>query len=526
MCESTGFAPGDGGQVVIGVLDPSTVDRRAVDACGFADPQVADVWERTLAVAGGDPPPMGLSAGERPSADVDVLAGAAGAAEYALASRMHAAHSAGCLPLPGPGEMLAARGWSPNAARRLARCGALASAHPDVARPWAAGLITAEHVDPIARTADRFSPEELSAILAELGPHWGSWSPRMIGALLSRADRLLHPPPDPQPEEAIEQEERHLSFSLTGGSVLIAGQLPRVEGEIVIAAIEALAERLRSTADHVPAGARRADALVQLVNDAHASDALPTRGGLPVSLNVTLEHTSAGDPVWTTGRGHQLTDAEARWACCDAAITPILVDTGDCSAHLSGGAGEPGGPGTGPVHQPPAATPHHHHPAKPGNVPGTPAAGPVGWSSPAETPTGTQTSPAARIAALASLMFQTRLPLAVGRTQRTATAAQRRALAIRDRGCVIPGCGIPAEACQTHHLIDWTKGGTTDLPGMVLLCWAHHRQVDLNMWTIQPQGASEPVAIPDPGAAPGTPWPANNGAPWIIRRTPRHVWRS
>ncbi len=525
MYESARFVPGDGGQVMMDVLDPTTVDQRAADARRYADPQVAEVWERTLAVAGGDPPPMGLAAGERPSADVDVLAGAAAAAEYALASRMHAAHSAGCLPLPGPGEMLAARGWSPNAARRLARCGALAAAHPDVARPWAAGLITAEHVDPVARTADRFTAEELSAILAELGPHWGSWSPRMIGALLSRADRLLHPPPDPEPEEAMEHEERHLSFSLTGGSVLIAGQLPRVEGETVIAAIEALAERLRSTADHVPAGARRADALVQLVNDAHASDTLPTRGGLPVSLNVTLEHTSTGDPVWTTGRGHHLTDAEARWACCDAAVTPILVDTGDCSTHLSRGAGEPGCPAAGPGHQPPAAT-AHHDPAEPGSVPGTSAEGPVGWSSSAEAPTGTQTSPAARIAALASLMFQTRLPLAVGRTQRTATSAQRRALAIRDRGCVIPGCGIPAEACQTHHLIDWARGGTTDLPEMVLLCWAHHRQVDLNMWTIQPRGASEPVAMPDPGAAPGTPWPANNGAPWIIRRTPRHVWRT
>ena len=66
-----------------------------------------------------------------------------------------------------------------------------------------------------------------------------------------------------------------------------------------MAAIDAFAEKLRSTAEHVPASARRADALVELVNAAHAAGALPTRGGLPVALTVTLDHTSCGDPIWT-----------------------------------------------------------------------------------------------------------------------------------------------------------------------------------------------------------------------------------
>ena len=68
-------------------------------------------------------------------------------------------------------------------------------------------------------------------------------------------------------------------------------------------------------------------------------------------------------------------------------------------------------------------------------------------------------SAAARITALATTLLGTRIPLAVGRTARTATPAQRRALAARDKGCIIPGCGIPAEACQTHHVTDWAAGG-------------------------------------------------------------------
>lgn len=42
-------------------------------------------------------------------------------------------------------------------------------------------------------------------------------------------------------------------------------------------------------------------------------------------------------------------------------------------------------------------------------------------------------------------------PLDVGRSQRTATPAQRKALRIRDRGCRFPGCDRPAEWTDVHH---------------------------------------------------------------------------
>ena len=256
--------------------------------------------------------------------------------------------------------------------------------------------------------------------------------------------------------------------------MLIGGELPRLEGELVIAAIDAFAERLRSEADHVPAGSRRADALVALVNNAYAADVLPSRGGLPVGLTVTLDHTALGDPLWSTSRGHLLTQGEARWAACDAAITPILV---------SG----PGGEAPSPISQ--------SHP-------------------PLAAPTS-----AARVAALAAAMFAAPAVLDVGRTQRTATASQRRALAARDRGCIIPGCGIPAEACQTHHITEWQAGGETSLGNLCLLCWAHHRQVDLRMWTITPNETPAPTVPARSG------WAGNNGSPFSITRTPRTRWR-
>ncbi len=180
-----------------------------------------------------------------------------------------------------------------------------------------------------------------------------------------------------------------------------------------------------------------------------------------------------GDRVWTTSRGHTLTAAEHRFTACDALVTPILIDSGHCPdtvAELLAAAA-------------PLAAAVPERTTDPTNQEaGDPAGGGTGPSAgSALTP-----SAAARIAELATTLLGTRIPLAVGRTARTATPAQRRALAARDRGCIIPGCGIPAEACQTHHVTDWAADGNTDLPNMALLCWAHHRQVDLGMWTIVP----------------------------------------
>jgi hypothetical protein len=67
--------------------------------------------------------------------------------------------------------------------------------------------------------------------------------------------------------------------------------------------------------------------------------------------------------------------------------------------------------------------------------------------------------------------------LDVGRSQRLFTAAQAKALWLRDRHCTFPGCEIPAHWTDAHHLKHWIDGGPTNLGNAALLCGRHHTVV-------------------------------------------------
>jgi hypothetical protein len=73
-----------------------------------------------------------------------------------------------------------------------------------------------------------------------------------------------------------------------------------------------------------------------------------------------------------------------------------------------------------------------------------------------------------------------------GKTRRLATRRQRRALAARDGGCVIPGCTVPPSRCQAHHVTPWVSEnylpGGTDLNNLALLCPFHHSTIHTSAW--------------------------------------------
>lgn len=76
------------------------------------------------------------------------------------------------------------------------------------------------------------------------------------------------------------------------------------------------------------------------------------------------------------------------------------------------------------------------------------------------------------------------LPLDVGQEQRTATAAMRRALELRDGHCVFTGCTAPASWCDVHHVQHWVHGGPTSCENGALLCERHHTAVHEGGFTI------------------------------------------
>ncbi len=69
------------------------------------------------------------------------------------------------------------------------------------------------------------------------------------------------------------------------------------------------------------------------------------------------------------------------------------------------------------------------------------------------------------------------MPLDHGRTVRLVPPRLRRAVEVRDGGCVFTGCGTPTHWCDVHHLVEWVNGGETSLANSALLCERHHTKV-------------------------------------------------
>ena len=274
---------------------------------------------------------------------------------------------------------------------------------------------------------------------------------------------------------------------------MIAADLPDVDGVAVMAALDAVAASLRVARDRSTKAQRRADALITVVNRSAAHGTVPaTAGRLPVAVTVTMsaseadrvvtdqprQHTTAdlptphrrrpdtdtdaglappaapGGGVAAVTGGVDVGDAAARFALCTGAVTGMVVADRDCR-----------GPDC-------SAGPHRRR-------------------------------------RLTEALVASGAPLAVGRSTRLATTGQRTALAVRDEEHPVPA--TPAE-CQTHHVKAWADGGTTDINNLVLLCWSHHRQVDLNRWTIHRNLDPTPGAplwiitpSPPPVAPPTTP---------------------
>jgi hypothetical protein len=258
--------------------------------------------------------------------------------------------------------------------------------------------------------------------------------------------------------------------------VAVDGLLEPEAGQTLLAALEPLAGP--ATADDSRNGGQRtADALTELARRALEGGRLPQAGGVRPQLLVTVDLDSllgpGGGLGGAVGWAGPLPPEACRRLACDATVTRVLVTRRPGNGHGDRGPHQELAGATRDLEGPAAA-----NSALAEDEDGVAAAGRAG-----------SVGVGARLRAAATLLPPTlggapSQPLDVGRATRVVQPAQRAALAVRDGGCVFPGCDRPLAWCDAHHLQHWLHGGPTDLANLALLCRAHHRQVHEGGWRL------------------------------------------
>ena len=195
--------------------------------------------------------------------------------------------------------------------------------------------------------------------------------------------------------------------------------------QTLLAALEPLA-RPATAEDTRSGGQRQADALTELARRSLEAGQLPQVGGVRPQLMVVVDldslqgHNGLGSLGGSTDLGALEPEACRRLAC-DGAATRVLATRQPTGHHEQ-------------------LCRHRDHDA-PGGDGGL----------------------AARLRTAAVLLPPVlggapSQPLDLGRTTRVVHPAQRTALAVRDGGCVFPGCDRPLAWCEAHHLVHWLDG--------------------------------------------------------------------
>jgi hypothetical protein len=129
----------------------------------------------------------------------------------------------------------------------------------------------------------------------------------------------------------------------------------------------------------------------------------------------------------------------------------------------------------------------------PGSPPGSPPGDGIAWLDGKPEPlTGAQLITALCDGSIAGVLFdETGQALDATKAERTFSLRQRKAMALRDGGCLIPGCTMPPAACEAHHDNPWgenERNRTTETRDGVLLCKFHHLNLHNNGGRIERRG--------------------------------------
>jgi hypothetical protein len=107
-----------------------------------------------------------------------------------------------------------------------------------------------------------------------------------------------------------------------------------------------------------------------------------------------------------------------------------------------------------------------------------------------------------RAGAVGAGLIGDRDPVDAGTLRRLCCDGDLLPMALRDGGCVFPGCSVRPELCEAHHVVPWHRGGPTALHNLVLLCPHHHGLVEpardgpRDQWEIRIADDGLPEVVP------------------------------
>lgn len=270
-----------------------------------------------------------------------------------------------------------------------------------------------------------------------------------------------------------QRRARFLHLGTTDQGTRITGRLDAVAGHRLRLALEAVTPRPAADDDRT-SEQRAADALITLAEGALTEPA--TAPGAAVRPHVSL---LVREETWRRHRAHR----------------PGGRSPGDPEPVASRA--------TGVACEPSASEPGASEPGGP--EPGGPE--PATWEDGTPVPRSEVDRALCDCDLTRLVLDADDAPLNLGRTQRTYTGVQRRAVIARDRVCRWPGCAAQARWCEVHHIRWWGRdGGETSVGNGVLLCSFHHHEIHRRELTVA-RVAAPPRGTPtrDGGRRPGGP---------------------
>ncbi|BEP13254.1 HNH endonuclease signature motif containing protein [Acidothermaceae bacterium B102] len=381
------------------------------------------------------------------------------------------------------GSFLAAHGHMDAAdARRAVVAARTADRLPQLGAMLAAGDLTVDHVAAVGFSTSRVPPEivtSFDAVFATLAASAKPSDLRVAGKQLQHT----------YDTDAISRDAdhvhatRYLTLAQTFGDAWhLEGLLTPEDGLTLSLVLDALSTSA-GTEDDRTATQRRNDALVEMAHLALRAGELPDTGGDQPRVTLLVQATT--NPF--TDPDDHLDDEP---------------DHGEALEALSGSstADDDAGPGGLSLRRHLGGVPRHRG-GQQFNVTGFDLADAQLLG--AATLMSTETLQ--RICCDAEFSLATHdttgTILNLGRSVRDPSLAQRRAVKLRDKHCVFPGCDTPPHRCQVHHIHYWANGGRTDLRNLALICHFHHHLIHEDKWTL--------VAAP--------PTPEHPTGQWIAR---------